>query len=108
MLRRGLGLVLLFAASILFSSAEHFPKNRFGTQILPEKESAVLRYSAYPSWGSAEYDSFDSPVSPQIEGRDMWGFDSAAYFFCWVTVFHVDLYSSDVQYDCSSYIPANR
>ena len=64
MLRRGLGLVLLFAASILFSSAEHFPKNRFGTQNLPEKESTVLRYSAYPNWGKAEYDGFDSPVSP--------------------------------------------
>lgn len=74
MLRQGLGLVLLFAASILLSSAEHFPKNRFGSQKAPEVTQTLQRSSAFLSWGSAEFDSFETLSSPLyttiIQGAD--------------------------------------
>ena len=74
MLRRGLGLVLLFAASILISSAEHFPKNSFGSQSTPIAKSSTSRYSVLQNWGMAEHDEFEPPVSPMystiIQGAD--------------------------------------
>ena len=92
MLRRGLGLVLLFAASILFSSAEHFPKNSFGSQKFPNKETNRLGYSVLPNREIAEYDGYDTPMNALfttiIQGADQQvtcpndGSTLAKFFLC--------------------------